>query len=55
MRCTTAPVDEWPGAPEDAEPAMHGKGPAFIQNNFEILRAQEQRAPARPWCVAGRG
>ena len=43
-----APVDEWPGAPEDAEPAMHGKGPAFIQNNFEILRAQEQQGPGAP-------
>ena len=43
-----APVDEWPGAPEDAEPAMHGKGPAFIQKNFEILRAQEQQGPGAP-------
>ena len=43
-----APVDEWPGAPEEAEPAMHGKGPAFIQNNFEILRAQEQQGPGAP-------
>lgn len=43
-----APVDEWPGAPEEAEPAMHGKGPAFIQSNFEILRAQEQQGPGAP-------
>jgi len=43
-----AAVDEWPGAPEEAEPAMHGKGPAFIQNNFEILRAQEQQGPGAP-------
>ena len=43
-----APVDEWPGPPEDAEPAMHGKGPAFIQNNFEIFRAQEQQGPGAP-------
>ena len=27
---------------------MHGKGPAFIQNNFEILRAQEQQGPGAP-------
>ena len=27
---------------------MHGKGPAFIQNYFEILRAQEQQGPGAP-------
>ena len=43
-----APVDNWPGPPEEAESAMHGKGPAFIQNNFEILRAQETSGPGEP-------
>ena len=43
-----AQVQEWPGPPEEAERAMHGKGPAFIQNNFEILRAQDARGPGDP-------
>ena len=43
-----APVESWPGAPEDQEPAMKGKGPAFIQNNFEILRAQDFSGPGDP-------
>jgi len=41
-------VADWPGPPEEAEPAMTGKGPAFIQNNFEIRRAQEMRGPGKP-------
>ena len=43
-----AEVEQWPGAPEQAEVAMHGVGPAFIQNNFEIRRAQEQRGRDDP-------
>jgi acyl-CoA thioesterase len=43
-----APVADWSGPPEEAESAMHGKGPAFIQNNFEIRRAQEQQGPGDP-------
>ena len=43
-----APIEEWPGPPEDAEDAMNGKGPAFITNNFEIRRAQDVRGPGAP-------
>ncbi len=43
-----APVADWPGPPEEAEPTMTGKGPAFIQNNFEIRRAQEMQGPGKP-------
>lgn len=43
-----APVQDWPGSPEEAEPAMKDKGPAFIQHNFEIRRAQEMRGPGDP-------
>ena len=41
-------IENWPGPPEEAEPAMHGKGPAFIQHNFEILRAQDVSGPGEP-------
>lgn len=43
-----AAIAEWPGPPEDAETAMTDKGPAFIQNNFEIRRAQDMRGPGDP-------
>ena len=43
-----AAIEDWPGHPEEADVAMNGKGPAFIQHNFEILRAQEQRGPGDP-------
>ena len=43
-----APVADWPGSPEEAESAMAGKGPAFIQHNFEIRRAQDARGPGDP-------
>ena len=43
-----APVSDWPGPPEEADLAMEGKGPAFIQNNFEIRRAQEMQGPGEP-------
>jgi len=41
-------IPDWPGGPEEAEDAMQGKGPAFLQNNFELKRAQEQRGPGAP-------
>lgn len=41
-------VEKWPGVPETNEPVMEGKGPAFIQNNFEIRRAQSVRGPGEP-------
>lgn len=47
-RHAAAPVAEWPGPPEDADNAMNGMGPAFIQNNFEIRRAQDARGPGDP-------
>ena len=43
-----APVENWPGPPEEADAAMEGKGPAFLQNNFEIRRAQDMRGPGAP-------
>ena len=45
--------EEWPGAPEDAAPAMKGQGPAFIQNNYDIRHGQakesERGATIRRW------
>ncbi|MBX7458252.1 thioesterase family protein [Qipengyuania sp. 1NDH17] len=41
-----ARVSDWPGPPEEAEATMTGKGPAFIQNNFELRKAQD---------ISGRG
>lgn len=43
-----AALADWPAPPEDAEDAMAGKGPVFIQKNFELRRAQEQRGPGEP-------
>ena len=43
-----AEADDWPGPPGEAETVMAGKGPAFIQNNFELRRGQEQRGPGAP-------
>lgn len=34
--------ENWPGDPDDAPAAMTGKGPSFIQNNFELLYGQER-------------
>lgn len=35
----------WPGPPDDHEQVLEDRGPAFIRNNFEIRRAQDQRGP----------
>lgn len=43
-----APVANWPAPPEEAEPTLIGKGPEFIQNNFELRRAQEERGKGDP-------
>ncbi len=43
-----APPAAWPGPPEDAEPTMTDKGPAFIRNNFELRRAQDTRGAGEP-------
>ncbi|WP_374408157.1 thioesterase family protein [Pelagerythrobacter sp.] len=42
------PPEDWPGGPEDAEPVMVDKGPAFIRHNFELRRAQNERGPGAP-------
>lgn len=36
------PADNWPGPPEEAARAMEGKGPSFIQSNFELRYGQEK-------------
>lgn len=43
-----APVPDWPGPPGEAEDVMGNQGPAFLQNNFELRRAQDQRGPGDP-------
>ena len=35
-------------APAQSEDVMQGKGPAFIQSNFELRRAQEERGKGDP-------
>lgn len=40
-----ARVVDWPGPPEQAEEAMKGKVPGFLQDNFELRYAQEERGP----------
>lgn len=47
-RHTAAPLGDWPGPPEQAEPVMGDKGPDFIRHNFELRRAQEERGPGTP-------
>lgn len=42
-----APAD-WPGGPETAESVMSDQGPAFLRENFQMRRAQEQRGPGAP-------
>ena len=48
------PPENWPGDPEDAPAAMEGKGPSFIQNNFELRYGQEKGgdhgATVRRWA-----
>lgn len=43
-----AEIADWPGPPEEAEPVMGDKGPAFIRHNFELRRAQETSGPGEP-------
>ena len=43
-----ARVSDWPGPPEEAGATMTGKGPAFIQNNFELRKAQDISGPGEP-------
>ncbi|RDC60504.1 hypothetical protein HME9302_01714 [Alteripontixanthobacter maritimus] len=55
----TPPRPEWwPDGPDKFKPLQHDKAPAFIQHNFEVRRAQEERGPmngsgtptVRRWC-----
>jgi acyl-CoA thioesterase len=41
-------AEPWPGAPEDAEPAMKGTGGKFFTDNFDIRRAQQEQGPGEP-------
>lgn len=43
-----AKVRDWPGPPEEAEVTMTDKGPAFIQNNFELRKAQDLSGSGEP-------
>ena len=53
VRASDGP-EAWPGAPMDNEPAMAGKGPSFIQNNFELRYGQpkdaDHGATVRRWA-----
>ncbi|MFL0355644.1 acyl-CoA thioesterase [Erythrobacter sp. GH1-10] len=46
--------DEWPGLPQDNATAMEGKGPSFVQNNFELRYGQakdaDRGATVRRWA-----
>ncbi len=48
------PAPDWPGQPEDNDQAMAGKGPSFIQNNFELRYGQpkdaDHGAAVRRWA-----
>ncbi|WP_427964645.1 thioesterase family protein [Altererythrobacter sp.] len=40
--------DDFPPQPEDCEDVMTGKGPSFIQCNFDLKRAQDTSGPGAP-------
>ncbi len=48
------PPENWPGSPNTNDTAMAGKGPSFIQNNFELRYGQakdaEHAATIRRWA-----
>lgn len=48
------PPENWPGIPDDNPTAMEGKGPAFIQNNFELrygqTKGEDHGAAVRRWA-----
>lgn len=48
------PPENWPGPPEENARAMEGKGPAFIQNNFEVrygqAKGEDHGASIRRWA-----
>lgn len=45
---------QWPGEPQDNPAAMEGKGPPFIQNNFELrygqTKGEDHGATIRRWA-----
>ena len=41
-------AEPWPGQPEENEPVSIKRGPAFLRENFELRRAQEDRGPGAP-------
>jgi len=49
-----SPPDNWPGLPEDNTRAMEGKGPLFVQKNFELRYGQskddDNGATVRRWA-----
>lgn len=48
------PPENWAGLPDDNPPAMEGKGPSFIQNNFELrygqAKGEDPGATIRRWA-----
>ena len=48
------PPENWPGLPEENAPAMEGKGPPFIQKNFEVrygqTKGEDHGASIRRWA-----
>ncbi|MHA7820043.1 MAG: acyl-CoA thioesterase [Erythrobacter sp.] len=50
----SSPPDYWPGPPEDHAVAMEGKGPSFVQNNFELrfgqVKGEDHGATVRRWA-----
>lgn len=47
-RHRAATVENWPGLPEENDQVFTERGPAFLGQNFELRRAQEQRGPGEP-------
>jgi acyl-CoA thioesterase len=43
-----APVEHWPGTPDQNETVRTEKAPAFLKNNFELRRAQDASGPGEP-------
>lgn len=48
------PPGNWPGTPSENAVAMEGKGPSFIQNNFEVrfgqAKGEDHGASVRRWA-----
>lgn len=50
----SSPAENWPGSADENEPAMAGKGPSFVHNNFELRYGQPKNedlgATVRRWA-----